>query len=62
MIQNHAENHTTKWGHMEPLFLYVAFNAIHDTLSVPGSFEVKIEYFVFDLPKHVTKKRTSVVM
>ena len=46
VIQEHAKNHTTAWGHMEPLFLYVAFNAIHDTLSVPGSFEVNIEYVV----------------
>lgn len=32
------DNHTS-FHNGEPLFLYMAFNAIHDTLSVPGYFE-----------------------
>ena len=36
-------NHTEKHGD-EPLFLYLAFNAIHDTLSVPTEFEASTVY------------------
>uniref|UniRef100_A0A7S2MLX8 Sulfatase N-terminal domain-containing protein n=1 Tax=Octactis speculum TaxID=3111310 RepID=A0A7S2MLX8_9STRA len=52
--------HAEKYGVEHPLFLYIAFNAIHDTITVPGSFkESELNAYITENITYTKRQKAS---